>query len=539
MITYNKETPILLVVRGSNETVQQIYHLLQQLEPKRLYLAYDIPVNEGYTTNPEIEETIFSGISWKCIVKAIYNKANLGCNTAMLRAIRWFFRHETEGIVLDGFGMPFPAFFAFCSHLLEKYRDDERIGHISGRDFLKPDRKLKTKESYYFSKVVQVSSGWASWRRVWQNMDIQLKTFPAFKRRNTIEDIPTHKPFRYCWHYLDQFEKQWEDRYEYINFINNRLSIVPDTGQIPVNKYDLPEMNHPVFMVNHYSEELRWQEKKYQMPAITENQPEGFSFLMKKILSFGVEANMRIKIPRIIHQIYEDPAGPPANLLHIAESWKENHPAWEYRFWNRQMIHDFLESTCPDFIPYYHSYPFNVQRWDAIRYLILYHIGGMYADLDYECIRPLDVLLTDSGCCIGMEPTLHNKPEYEKRILVGNALMASIPGHPFMKTIIEDMKTNFAVDYRKKDSIQIMETTGPLMVSRLYDRYKNKKEITLLPAEWVTPLIYKEILMLRTGHASPEVLRKVEKAFAIHYYHNTWLVQTAEGKAWQKKINEL
>jgi mannosyltransferase OCH1-like enzyme len=70
-----------------------------------------------------------------------------------------------------------------------------------------------------------------------------------------------------------------------------------------------------------------------------------------------------MKIPRIIHQIYEDPAGPSPGLQALASSWKEKHPEWEYRFWNRQMMHDFLESHCSAFLPYYRSYPFNVQRW--------------------------------------------------------------------------------------------------------------------------------------------------------------------------------
>lgn len=37
----------------------------------------------------------------------------------------------------------------------------------------------------------------------------------------------------------------------------------------------------------------------------------------------------------------------------------------------------------------YNSYPYAVQRWDMIRYLILYEYGGIYADLDYECIDAL------------------------------------------------------------------------------------------------------------------------------------------------------
>jgi len=537
MIIYNKETPILLVVSGFIENIRRIINIFEQIEPKRLYLYFDAPEYESQAAEYVKIESIFKEIKWKCIIKTLRNKTHLGYDETMLKAAKWLFRNEEEGIVLDDRNIPFPAFFAFCSNLLEKYRYDERIGHISCNDFLKSDKKKKTNNSYYFSKLINVSSGWASWQRVWKDMGKELKTFAAFKKLNIIENIPTHKPFRFHWHVLEHIDKKWEFDYEYINLINNRLSVVPDIRNISLKDYELLEIIHPKFMVNPATEELKFQEKKYQFVAITPNKPDGMEFLNEKMLLFNTDAGKRIKIPQIIHQIYEDPDGPPANLLHIAESWKELMPNWEYRFWNRTMINNFLETTCQDFLEYYHAYKFNVQRWDAIRYLILYHIGGLYVDFDYECIRPLDVLLTDSTCCMGMEPTI-NSIAFNKSLTVGNALMASVPKHPYMAAIIEDMKTNFHVDYRKKDSLQIIESTGPFMVTRVYERLKQKKSVTLLPVCLVTPLSIKEVWMLRSGNAPPDVIKKVKDAFAIHYFMGSWSPQTNDWEEWQKKMNK-
>ena len=533
MISYNKNTPLLLPVTGTLETINSIFALLKQIEPQRLYLAYYAIESEEYKNYQHKIQLIFSDIPWKCNVRTLKVKKHLGYNPFVLKAVRWFFRHETEGIVLNCSVTPFPAFFAFCSCMLEKYRHDERIGHISGTDFLKPDRKLKTKGSYYFSKLVNVAYGWASWRRVWKDVDTHLKTFPTFKKMNIIEEIPSHKPFRFQWHFLQRYENKlkWNFRYEYANLINNRLSVVPYFNQIHSQEFELPEIKHPVFMYNPVYEELRFQETQYEIPAISSNERDGKIFLMEKLFSYIKETAGRIKIPRIIHQIYEDPAGPPDNMLQIAKRWQDHHPDWEYRFWNRQMISDFLESHCSDFLPFYQSWPFNVQRWDSIRYLILYHIGGMYADMDYDCLRPLDILLTGSSCCMGMEPVLHKNAA--NLLPIGNALMASVPRHPYMAAIIEDMKANFHIDYGKGDTTQILATTGPLMAARVYDRYKRKKDVTLLPADLVSPLSVKEVWMLCQGHARTEVLQKIEKAFAIHYCFGTWRYQTSEGKAWQ------
>ena len=525
MIRYNKETPVLLIAQGRHEIFKLICDELHQHQPQRLYIFYNAPKNEAEKISREQIKSLFTDADWNCSIKSFHNKTPIQHATLMYKALGWFFRHETEGIILDGRSIPEPAFFAFCSCMLEEYRYDERIGHISGYDFRKAERKGKTNDPYYFSKLFHTDRGWASWRRVWQDMDAQLKSFSAFKKSCAIDDIPTHRPFQFPWYFLFHNESVRNTAHEFVNLVNNRMAIVPDYQKLAAKAYELPELKRPSFMINPLSEELDFQELKYQMPAITVNKPDGMTFLRDKLFSFRTEDGQRIKIPRIIHQIYEDPAGPTPTLLRLSETWKENMPDWEYRFWNRPMIHEFLKSTCPDFEVYYHSYPFDVQRWDAIRYLILYHIGGLYVDFDYECFKPLDVLLAGSTCCMGMEPTVNSRVN-NKSLIVGNALMAAKPKHPYMAAIIEDMKTNFATNYHHKESIQVMETTGPFMVTRVYEQRKRKRDVALLPADLVAPLTMREVLMLRTGNAHPDVLKKAETAYAVHYFFGSWTEQT-------------
>ena len=121
MITYNKETPILLVALGPIEILRQIFNELQRIEPQRLYVIYNASQNDENTTGQKQIESVFNGIQWKCKVKTLCNRTHSGYNAVMLKAIRWFFRQEKEGIVLNGYSVPFPAFFAFCSCLLEKF----------------------------------------------------------------------------------------------------------------------------------------------------------------------------------------------------------------------------------------------------------------------------------------------------------------------------------------------------------------------------------------------------------------------------------
>ena len=142
-------------------------------------------------------------------------------------------------------------------------------------------------------------------------------------------------------------------------------------------------------------------------------------------------------IPRIIHQIWSGKYEQlPDMFKELGETWKENHPGWEYRVWNEKDILCFLADCFPEYIDMYHSFYYDIQRWDVIRYLILYEIGGMYVDFDYECLGNIEPLLSEKTYAFAMEPEIHAKL-FDKKNVFNNALMASIPRHLFMKNVIK------------------------------------------------------------------------------------------------------
>lgn len=69
-----------------------------------------------------------------------------------------------------------------------------------------------------------------------------------------------------------------------------------------------------------------------------------------------------------------------------------------------------------------------IQRSNAIRYLILYKQGGIYLDLDVKCKKPLDPFLTQSWLSPPGLPAGIN-----------NAFMTSSPGNPFMRFAIDHL----------------------------------------------------------------------------------------------------
>lgn len=228
------------------------------------------------------------------------------------------------------------------------------------------------------------------------------------------------------------------------------------------------------------------------------------------------------QIPKIIHQVWEGRNGeePGKILFELAESWKNENPEWEYRFWNYQAIDQFLLDYYPEFIEKYKDFRFDVQRWDAIRYLILLKFGGVYADLDYECLEPLDWLLGNKSCCLGLEPTEHSRI-FNKSFLVGNAFMAVVPQHPFFEAIINEISNNHS-NYKDKFNY-VLETTGPIMLSNLYESYLEKNDVWLIPSELTSPLSKNEVISIINGKSTDVIAGKIEKAYAVHYFFGSWI----------------
>ncbi|XP_060563534.1 uncharacterized protein LOC132722927 [Ruditapes philippinarum] len=100
------------------------------------------------------------------------------------------------------------------------------------------------------------------------------------------------------------------------------------------------------------------------------------------------------KIPQHIHQIffYETSSHLPDKLVKAKNSWIQYHPNYTYTLWNKTSIKSLLEREYPFLRKLYDSYGNWVRRADVARYLVLYHYGGWYVDMDVACRRSVRTL---------------------------------------------------------------------------------------------------------------------------------------------------
>jgi inositol phosphorylceramide mannosyltransferase catalytic subunit len=227
-------------------------------------------------------------------------------------------------------------------------------------------------------------------------------------------------------------------------------------------------------------------------------------------------------IPKIIHQTWKTDQV-PEEWCDCVQSWKRLNPEWAYHLWTDEEGRRFVAEHYPDFLKTYEGYSYNIQRADAIRYLLLYKYGGVYVDLDFECFRSIDELLIGKTMAIGLEPQKHAQWQ-GREWLLSNAFMASVPGHPFLSEVISAMEVaNPRISFHQ----DVLKTTGPILLTDVAGGYLGGglcllKEKVLFP--FTSNSVALEILKNKgPGHDGLKASCIENGGYAIHYWANTWV----------------
>ncbi len=170
-------------------------------------------------------------------------------------------------------------------------------------------------------------------------------------------------------------------------------------------------------------------------------------------------------IPSALHQIWLQGEPPPV-LRRLADRVRQLHPTFDYRLWSKndlgQLINEAVyRELCA------------LRRWDlacdVLRYELLAERGGVYLDLDFFLLKPLDALIASSEPVFSME--------YDG--LCTNAFMAIAPHHPLMWEAVRVLPMRYAA--WKACGGAIIDATGPPLITELIARRGYR--VNLLPEQ--------------------------------------------------------
>ncbi len=175
----------------------------------------------------------------------------------------------------------------------------------------------------------------------------------------------------------------------------------------------------------------------------------------------------KTEIPKIFHQSWKD--------IHVPDRYKDwetscmdLHVDYDYLLWTDVDNRLLVAKEYPWLLYTYDRLRSGIQRADFVRYVYLHHFGGIYADLDVECLKNSDELIKNRIVVLGVlgddYDFIHNIP---------NAILASKKGHPFWLFLLN----RISMLLHQNDGTEA--TTGPIILRdayRLfikYEKYKN------------------------------------------------------------------
>jgi len=170
--------PLLLVAFNRPDLFERLIERLRETKPEKIYVAVDGPRADHHQDAVKVARTreLIATIDWTAEVQVLAQDSNLGCGQGVSTALSWFFDHEERGIILEDDILPQPTFFDFCTELLDRYADDERVLAISGCNFVPQEYQSHPDLPYRFSRVPHIW-GWATWRRSWELHSLDMSNW--------------------------------------------------------------------------------------------------------------------------------------------------------------------------------------------------------------------------------------------------------------------------------------------------------------------------------------------------------------------------
>ncbi len=183
-------------------------------------------------------------------------------------------------------------------------------------------------------------------------------------------------------------------------------------------------------------------------------------------------------IPLILHQIWFQ------GIDNIIEPYKScfintiiflKKTKWKHYFWDKEKIDTFILDKYPNYWDIYNNCHILVQKLDVARYLILYHYGGCYMDMDMEILKDFydllenndEIVLSDTSCYF-----------YNNGILFSNI------NNNFWLDFLDTIDIN---KFKFNNVMNTLFTTGPFNFTLFIKKNIEKYKIKILHYKYLEP----------------------------------------------------
>lgn len=239
------KSPVLFMVFNRPDKTQKVWDQIAEAKPTKLYVSADGPRDmiNGDKIKCQIVRDIVCQVDWDCDVKYLFHDRNLGCSLAGKTAFDWVFSQEETMIELEDDTIPSLSFFKYMDQVLEKYKDNEDIGYVTGQNFM----GIQSGTASYFFSHYGGSSGWGTWKRVYEQWDYKLENLYKAYNKSFRRNFDSFFEYKY---WLRNFENYFENggnTYDlqsvFLIFEKDLKNIVPNINLVTNIGFDLEGSN--------------------------------------------------------------------------------------------------------------------------------------------------------------------------------------------------------------------------------------------------------------------------------------------------------
>jgi mannosyltransferase OCH1-like enzyme len=138
----------------------------------------------------------------------------------------------------------------------------------------------------------------------------------------------------------------------------------------------------------------------------------------------------------------------PDKYHKYVNTWVEQCPDFQIKFWNFQMIKQLLRKY-PQYQKCFDRLVQHIEKCDFARFLVMYEYGGLYSDVDFYCLKNPSPLLQNRQLLLIQEQDLYPIPR------ICNGILGSAPRNQFWLDFLDHICMNYRADQ------DVLNTTGP------------------------------------------------------------------------------
>jgi mannosyltransferase OCH1-like enzyme len=239
----------------------------------------------------------------------------------------------------------------------------------------------------------------------------------------------------------------------------------------------------------------------------------------------------RRPFPRHMFQTWKTKTQVPENYARWSDSVRIRNANFEHFLWDDFDNRKFIADYYPWFLAIYDAYPREIYRADAVRYFFMYQFGGVYLDMDTECLEPLAPLF-DSSADVWLG-RMGDDADFPHSI--PNAIMASRPLQEFwllaMHFLLENATTTVGSHAQVLAGPEAM--TGSILLKKTYDTYVSGKR------DAVREMIRRVVVRFPANLRPAPTLSTIELLEPNCWYPMNWANVIHDQLLWEIRNNTI